>query len=303
MPSRRSLLASFILAGLGAAVLPACAAGGLVDVQIVDRTQGNLLEAHRHRGAIYVAGQPGNRYAVQMTNRTAARVLVVLSVDGINAISGDTAAVGQTGYVLGPWQSAEITGWRKSNTEAAAFYFTSLADSYAARTDRPDNVGVIGAAVFRERVVRVEPQSSYNASPPYPARQAPVNEAPSSRLDRATGAADAAPAGPMAPAAERAAGATPPSPSARDAAPSDSDSRLRLGSEATAKSLRLGTGHGEREYSPTSQVAFERASSQPAELVQMRYDSRSNLVAMGVIGGRPLAWTPEAFPRFTPDPR
>ena len=30
------------------------------------------------------------------------------------------------------------------------FYFTRLADSYAGRTDRPDNVGVIGIAVFRE---------------------------------------------------------------------------------------------------------------------------------------------------------
>ena len=34
--------------------------------------------------------------------------------------------------------------------EVAAFYFTQLPDSYAARTDRPDNVGVIGVAVFRE---------------------------------------------------------------------------------------------------------------------------------------------------------
>ena len=32
--------------------------------------------------------------------------------------------------------------------------FTDLPDSYAARTGRPDNVGVIGIAVFRERQVR-----------------------------------------------------------------------------------------------------------------------------------------------------
>jgi hypothetical protein len=32
----------------------------------------------------------------------------------------------------------------------AAFYFTRLPDSYAARTDRPEHVGVIGVAVFRE---------------------------------------------------------------------------------------------------------------------------------------------------------
>ncbi len=110
-----------------------------------------------HRGASYIAGRPGNRYAVRLTNRSGARVLVVLSVDGVNAISGETAATGQQGYVLAPHASAEITGWRKSWQEAAAFYFTALPDSYAARTGRPDNVGVIGAAVFRERVRYPQP--------------------------------------------------------------------------------------------------------------------------------------------------
>jgi hypothetical protein len=36
-------------------------------------------------------------------------------------------------------------------SRTAAFYFTTLPDSYAARTGRPDNVGVIGVAVFSER--------------------------------------------------------------------------------------------------------------------------------------------------------
>ena len=47
----------------------------------------------------------------------------------------------------------EIDGWRKSMDEVAAFYFTALPDSYAARTGRPDNVGVIGVALFREEPV------------------------------------------------------------------------------------------------------------------------------------------------------
>lgn len=78
--------------------------------------------------------------------------MVVLSVDGVNVISGETAASQQSGYVLGPWEQTEISGWRKSQQEVAQFYFTALPDSYAARTERPDNVGVIGAAVFREKV-------------------------------------------------------------------------------------------------------------------------------------------------------
>ena len=152
MPSRRALLALSIAAACGACTSPpASAVGALVDLQIVDRDRGGELGTYRYRGASYVAGRPGDRYAIRLVNRSPGRLLVVLSVDGVNAVSGETAAVGQTGYVLAPYGSAEITGWRKSDAEAAAFYFTSLPDSYAARTDRPGNVGVIGAAVFRER--------------------------------------------------------------------------------------------------------------------------------------------------------
>ena len=109
--------------------------------------------AHAHlsaSGRLYVAGAPGERYAVHVANRTGGRVMAVVSVDGINAVTGETASPDQNGYVLAAHQSFEITGWRKSASEVAAFYFTQLPDSYAARTDRPDHVGVIGVAVFRE---------------------------------------------------------------------------------------------------------------------------------------------------------
>ena len=122
----------------------------LVDVQIKDRTTGQTLETWRHNGKLYVVGIPDNRYSVIIRNNTYNRVLTVLSVDGVNALSGETAAASQRGYVLSARQRTEVAGWRKSQNEVAAFYFTSIADSYAGRTDRPDNVGVIGVAVFRE---------------------------------------------------------------------------------------------------------------------------------------------------------
>src|SRR5690606_29068686 len=96
------------------------------------------------------AGQQGHRYSVRLRNGSAERVLVVLSVDGLNAISGEVAAPGQTGYVLNPWQTTDIHGWRKSSDEVAQFVFTDPDRSYAARTGRPDNIGVIGVAVFHE---------------------------------------------------------------------------------------------------------------------------------------------------------
>lgn len=145
-----------LLALLALSILSGCAsvadAGRLAEVEIVSRASGQKLETWRHGGRQYVVGTPGERYEVRLVNRSGGRLLTVLSVDGVNAVTGETAAARQSGYVLGPWQSAEIRGWRKSLDDVAAFYFTALPDAYAARTGRPDNVGVIGVAVFREFV-------------------------------------------------------------------------------------------------------------------------------------------------------
>lgn len=145
-----------ILMFTSALLLAGCAnapqAGDLVGVSIVDRRTGQILQTYRHQGKLYVAGIPGNKYGVILKNRDQGRILTVLSVDGVNAISGETAAVQQSGYVLDPYAEAEITGWRKSLSDVATFVFTALPDSYAARTGRAQNVGAIGVAVFRERV-------------------------------------------------------------------------------------------------------------------------------------------------------
>jgi hypothetical protein len=258
----------------------------LVDVDIVDRDTGEWLPEYRHRGRDWVPGVPGHRYSVRMTNTTGERVLVVLSVDGVNAISGDTAAANQTGYVLGPWQSTEITGWRKSWQDVAQFYFTDLPDSYAARTGRPDNVGVIGVAVFRERP---QPQPYYE-----PAPISRGDDREYDRNDRYRGQASRA-EGKAAPAAPQA--------SRRSAESAASDSAYGNGAPAQS----IGTGHGDREWSPVSRTDFVRASRTPAQVLQLRYDDIDNLVAMGVMprpyrdGGR--RGQPQAFPNgFAADP-
>lgn len=141
---------------------------GPVALSLVDRDTGEELDQYPYRGDRWVAGVPGHRYAVRLRNLTGERVLVVLSVDGVNAISGETAAPDQAGYVLEPWQDSEIAGWRKSSAEVAQFVFTDNGDSYASRTGRADNVGVVGIAVFREaRPVYISPA-------PMPRRPAPV---------------------------------------------------------------------------------------------------------------------------------
>lgn len=166
---RTLLCATLLAAAAAAAAAPAARAGALLDLAVVDRDTGTTLPTYADRGRLYVAGTPGHRYAVRLTNRSGGRVLAVLSVDGVNAVSGQTASPEQTGYVLAPWESTEVAGWRKSLDEIAQFNFTALPDSYAARTGRPANVGVIGVAVFAERMPPPRPREEIAAAPPAPA--------------------------------------------------------------------------------------------------------------------------------------
>jgi hypothetical protein len=130
---------------------PVLAAGRLADIEIYDRAAGRTLPVYASGGHWFVAGRPGNEYQITIRNRERGDLLAIVSVDGVNVVTGETAAPLQSGYVIERGRSLSIAGWRKSLEKIAAFYFTDLGDSYAARTGRPDNVGVIGVALFRRK--------------------------------------------------------------------------------------------------------------------------------------------------------
>lgn len=219
----------------------AFAHGRLADLSVYDRSEGRWLPVYRHEGRAYVAGKPGHEYQIRVTSRQREELLAVVSVDGVNVITGQTAHPSQSGYVIAPHGALDMNGWRKSLSQTAAFYFTALPDSYAARTGRPHDVGVIGVALFRKK-----------QQPPQPI--API---------------------------------APPAPQAR----------------AMERDSQLGTGHGRHEHSPAVHVTFERASSTPAEVITLYYDSHANLLAGGIIPSPVhVAPTPRPFPGFVPDP-
>jgi hypothetical protein len=258
--------------------VPSQAAGRLAEVRVIDRDSGVPLRTYYHGGELWVAGNPGARYAIEVRNTQHARILAVTSVDGINVLTGDTARFDQSGYVLHGEEAYEITGWRKSQAQVAAFEFTAVSSSYAARTGRSANIGVIGVAVFRERA-----SGHVAATSPSPA-------------------------------------APPPSPAAESNAPADNRAeagieegavRSAQNSDAVvqpAPAAALGTGHGARESSYVEFTDFTRASPQPNEIIRIRYDSRQNLIALGVIPpAATVAGDPNPFPgsslvHFVPDP-
>jgi hypothetical protein len=264
-----------VLAGAGGLMTalllpgPALSRETLAQVDVYDRTLHQALPAHHKLGRSWIVGEPGHEYSVRVRNCTGARVLAVISVDGVNVITGQTASPAQAGYVIEPGDYVTVEGWRKSLDRTAAFVFTDPSDSYAARTGRPNDLGVIGVALFRERqspVVAQEPDTRLYGSP--------------------ADGRDAA------------------SPAARAEA-GEAKSRA----DAAERSASLGTGHGRSEHSPAQWTSFDRASDKPDEAISIRYETRSALVAMGVLPGwRPPGRDPEPFPGrlgqlgFVPDP-
>ncbi|HWY23341.1 MAG TPA: hypothetical protein VNX47_00395, partial [Nevskia sp.] len=101
-------------------------AGSLAEVEVYDRTAGQTLTLYRHDGRLYVPGEPRHEYELRIHNHSGGRLLAVGSVDGVNVLSGETAAADQGGYVLDPYGSVSVAGWRKSLQRIAAFYFTAL---------------------------------------------------------------------------------------------------------------------------------------------------------------------------------
>jgi len=278
-PARLLLLAGMTCAAAQSA-LAHWSAGPLASVDVYDRTSGAVLAVYEKDGRRYVVGMPGHEYEIRIRNQTGERILAVTSVDGVNVVSGETASPAQSGYVIDAGNSVEIAGWRRSLERTAAFYFTDLGDSYAARTGRPNDVGVIGIAVFRERP-RVNALSSLRD------KLAAHEEARRERGDLPA----------TSPSAEQ--------PSANRQAAEAAAAGGAPEARTFAAIPKLGTGFGRDETSYAQRVRFERASASPVETIAIQYDRRDNLIAMGVLPQPRYAQrAPDPFPamQFVPAP-
>jgi len=126
------------------------AARGAITIRVVD-DHGAPLPTFAAGGRSYVLGNDGARYSIRIENQTGARFEAVASVDGLDVIDGQPGSFEKRGYLLGPWSTVEIDGFRRSEAEVAAFRFGRVQDSYAAKRGSDRDVGVIGVAVFQER--------------------------------------------------------------------------------------------------------------------------------------------------------
>ena len=235
--------------------------GALVAVSIeVDGRRVPLYAASDGSTRWYLEAREGSAYAVVLSNRTAERLGVVLTVDGLNAISGERDS--NRMYVLGPWEQSTIRGWRTSLADVRRFTFVDERASYAARSGKANSkMGWIQAAVYRERRRYV--------------RRSPDWREESWRSDELDRAGEATPLPTAPPAAADA-------PSAKLEAPRES-SRAYPGGGSFP-----GTGWGPTAEDPAVVVSYDPEPT-PADRISLRYEYRSALVALGIL---PRPWPP-----------
>ena len=109
-------------------------------------------DEYYHQGNTFIEGREGSKYTIWFKNNTNQRVMAIVSVDGLDVCKGQPAGPDSNGYLVNPGSSIEIPGWKLDDQTAAEFYFAKIGKSYAhASGANSNNVGVIGAMVFREK--------------------------------------------------------------------------------------------------------------------------------------------------------
>jgi hypothetical protein len=126
-------------------------AGALLRVGLRDGN-GQWLECRESRARHIVTAEHGSRYEVILKNDARRAVEVVVSVDGLDAMDGKPASLKKRGYILAPFETLAVPGFRTSASSVAAFRFGGMFDSFGHRRHgTTTNAGVVGVVVFDEK--------------------------------------------------------------------------------------------------------------------------------------------------------
>jgi hypothetical protein len=267
------------------------APGRLVGVRVdVSGSPTPLYPDPRGTGRYYLEARQGQGYEIHLSNRTGQRLGAVVTVDGLNVVSGERDARRGRMYVLDPWGSTTIRGWRRSLHDVHRFTFVDEKGSYASLTGKANGrMGWIEVSVYREsgrapccdeRGARVSPYS--------PKREPDAgHDSEPDAWARADEARDRAESAPPRDRAEVAPPAAPEAqPEAKSADELEEDSARGTLSAPGMPALRPrrsfpGTGWGSRVDDPVMVVSFE-PEEEPAERLTFRYEYAAALRALGI---------------------
>lgn len=256
---------------------------------------GTKVKEHYHRDEnVYIEGRRGSEFTLKFRNKTADKVLVVLSVDGLSVMDGKPASNKAGGYICEPFDTIVVPGWRIDNNKIAKFQFQPQGDrdnktyveelaSEGFNVD-PDNQGVIGIMVFKQvppptPVQHVYYYQHYN-EPYYGAyagnnltRGADMGVGDSEVYNTCGGLVLAS----------------------NMMSKNLSGGQTSIACSASTGQSSLGTAFGEEEKFRTSQTDFKRATIE-SWTGAIFYDTRSNLQKKGIVFEEVTVRTPNPFP-------
>lgn len=133
-------------------------AAGKVSFSVVD-DRGRILPLYRDGQNYYLSAIDGQSYQLRYSNTSNQTFEIVASVDGLDVLDGSRASRSNSGYVLRPYSSFAIEGFRKSNSSVASFTFSRPKDAYAANSANGSiqNTGVIGTVVYELKAPQYHP--------------------------------------------------------------------------------------------------------------------------------------------------
>lgn len=108
-----------------------------------------------NEGNNWIEARKGCNFEVKVENKDWRRKLAVISVDGLNVITGENKNPWESrGYVINGNNSIKIPGWKINQEQVREFVFEDKCTGYAAKVGAdPKNIGVIGVAIFNEKTV------------------------------------------------------------------------------------------------------------------------------------------------------
>lgn len=239
-----------------------------VEVVVAGRTTPLFMAANR-QDRWYLEARQGRKYEIRVRNTTGERVGFVLAVDGLNAIDGTLSrnASGEPMYVLDPYASSTIKGWRRNLDQVSRFVFVDERRSYAERTGQGNgDLGWIRVTAFHE---------VWTGRTGWGSLKGQYRDGGSAERGARREATE-------------------------EAAPPSAETRARAGSDMGAQGSRgdvsspspppvaesnPGTGWGPSQRDRVREVDFQPRAHAAAQVI-LRYEYRPALVALGILPWR-----------------
>lgn len=123
------------------------------EISLQVEVNGRALRTYSKDSRTYIESREETSYHLRVKNKTGDRIKAVISVDGVNIISGKPASndPNETGYIFGPHEEHLLKGYRVDDQTIAEFKFVRREASYATEKGAAQGNGVIAIRAYREK--------------------------------------------------------------------------------------------------------------------------------------------------------